>query len=78
MGRKNKSVRRLAFVLPSLQRLGAGGAGMLLKAIADVLVELELSLNGRRPPRQAGLVNGQCLRQRLALRIFEQIAQGLV
>jgi hypothetical protein len=37
VGRKNKGVRRLALVLPALQRLGAGGTGELLSVLLDVL-----------------------------------------
>jgi hypothetical protein len=37
VGRKNKGDRRLALVLPSLQRPGAGGTGVLLSVLLDVL-----------------------------------------
>ena len=46
--------------------------------IADVLVELELSLNRRDTLRAAVLVDSQSLPQCAAFRVFEQVAQGLV
>ena len=51
---------------------------MLRKIVADVLIELELSLNPGWALLKAASVNDQGLRQRLPLRVFEQLTQSLI